>query len=331
MTALATIAPRNTALTETQDRAILNALRDSFYPGAREDSILMVLNYCKAANLDPMTRPVHIVPMSVKKPGTREYEWRDVVMPGIEFYRTKADRTGKYAGMDDEEFGPEITNTQWGITYPQWCKVTVYKITDGWVGRVAYSAKVFWLESYATQGKDSSAPNAMWRKRPFGQLSKCAEAAALRKAFPEVGGQPTADEMAGKTMDSHQDIIDITPDQTEIPASASRTEAVKAKLSARAAPPAPAVDNAPDLETTLRIIADACTREEMAQAAEIAKQLSSPLDKTTARKAWKKRTAQMQAEADAEAQAEREAIQAEGSTEQTTAQWQADLGEVTNA
>lgn len=327
MTAIATIPPRNTALTEANDKAILNALRDSFYPGAREDSILMVLNYCRAANLDPMTRPVHIVPMSVKKPGTREYEWRDVVMPGIEFYRTKADRTGRYAGQDDAEFGPEVTNAQWGITYPQWCKVTVYKITE--VGRVAYSAKVFWLESYATQGKDSSAPNAMWRKRPFGQIEKCAEAAALRKAFPEVGGQPTADEMAGKTMDGHQDIIDITPEQPALLANASRTEAVKAKLAARSAPPpAPAVETGPDLATTLKIIEDAYTVDEMDQAAAIAKQLTSASDKATARKAFAERKAVIKAEAEAEAKAERAAIQADNDpAQQTNAEWIADFSE----
>jgi hypothetical protein len=38
----------------------------------------------------------------------------------------------------------------------------------------------------------------MWFKRPYGQISKCAEAQALRKAFPELGSQATADEMEGK-------------------------------------------------------------------------------------------------------------------------------------
>ena len=307
-TNLDTMTPRSTSLTENHDRAIMNALRDSFYPGAREDSILMVLNYCKAAGLDPMTRPVHIVPMNVKKPGSRDYEWRDVVMPGIEFYRTKADRTGRYAGQDDAEFGPEIHNDAWNVTYPQWCKVTVYKLTD--VGRVAYSAKVFWTEAYSTQGKDSSAPNAMWRKRPFGQIEKCAEAAALRKAFPEVGGQPTADEMSGKTLDSLSH--DVSPIAS---ITGSRTEAVKAKLASRQ--PVKEAEPGPDLVTVLRMIEEAVSRDELKASVEAAKLLPMD-DQKTAREAYKARVAEIKAQQEAAAMAE--------PTGQTVEQWQAELG-----
>jgi hypothetical protein len=61
------------------------------------------------------------------------------------------------------------------------------------------------MENYAVKGgqEKSIAPNAMWTKRPYGQLAKCAEAQALRKAFPEIASQPTADEMEGKTL--HQE------------------------------------------------------------------------------------------------------------------------------
>lgn len=194
-------------MTAEQADSIRTALKTSLYPGASDESVDMVLAYCRAGGLDPLTKPVHIVPMWVPEKKVngqvvRRGQMQDVIMPGIELYRTKAHRTGEYAGQDEAEYGPTVTMRLSGIEarFPEWCKVTVHKIVQG--VRVAYSAKAYWLESYATQGKDSDAPNAMWRKRPFGQLEKCAEALALRKAFPEaVGAQPTAEEMEGRIID----------------------------------------------------------------------------------------------------------------------------------
>lgn len=194
-------------VTAEQADAIRTALKTSLYPGATDESVDMVLAYCRAGALDPMTKPVHIVPMWVpeKKQGNRVISpagMRDVIMPGIELYRTKAHRTGEYAGQDEASFGPTIEENLGGVNvrYPEWCSVAVYRLVNG--TPVRYSAKAYWLESYATQKRDSDAPNAMWKKRPFGQLEKCAEALALRKAFPEaVGAQPTAEEMEGRVID----------------------------------------------------------------------------------------------------------------------------------
>jgi phage recombination protein Bet len=182
------------------DDEFMSVLRNSLFVGAKDESIKMAVSYCRAAGLDIMQKPVHLVPMNVKKPNG-DYEWRDVVMPGIGLYRTQAARTGEYAGMSEPEFGEEITDKIGGveITYPKWCLVTVKRIVGGIV--VEFPAKEYWKENYATKKKDSLAPNSMWERRPFGQLAKCAEAQALRKAFPEFGAAPTADEMEGKIID----------------------------------------------------------------------------------------------------------------------------------
>ncbi|EKO3632371.1 phage recombination protein Bet [Vibrio metschnikovii] len=187
------------------DEAMWSALQNSVYPGAKEESILMVIDYCRSRHLDPLLKPVHIVPMSVKNPQTGTYEYRDVVMPGIGMYRIQADRSKTYAGSTDPEFGPLVSmefrddkgNAE-VINIPEWCKITVYKMVNGTT--VAFSAKEMWLENYATAGKNTQIPNAMWKKRPYAQLAKCTEAQALRKAWPEIGQQATAEEMEGKDL-----------------------------------------------------------------------------------------------------------------------------------
>lgn len=179
---------------------IYSALKNSIYPGAKDESIGLVLSHCRAAKLDPLLKPFHIVPMNVKNSLTGKYEWRDVVMPGVGLYRIQAARTGEYGGIGKPVFGPPITQKfgELSVTYPEWCEVTVERILkDGRIGK--FVAQEYWIENYAT-GKETSAPNAMWKKRVYGQLAKCTEAQALRKAFPELGSQPTAEEMEGKTL-----------------------------------------------------------------------------------------------------------------------------------
>lgn len=210
------------------DDEIIPVLQSSLYPGAKPDSIKLVLGYCKAAGLDPMQKPVHIVPMLVatgKKDGRGfdEKEWRDVVMPGIGLYRVQASRTGELAGIDEPEFGPSIN--VFGTEAPEWCRVTVYRMIGG--QRVAFTAREYWLENYAVKGRDKPEPNAMWQRRPRGQLAKCAEAQALRKAFPELGSQPTADE----TILEPVEVVDTPP---------SAPAPTVARRSAKAATPAPA-------------------------------------------------------------------------------------------
>lgn len=196
----------NTAFTAMDERELMAVLQSSLYPGAAIASIKMVLGYCKAAGLDPMQKPVHIVPMWDNKSSSM----RDVVMPGVGMYRVQAARNG-CAGVSEPQFGPDVEAVIGGasITYPAWARVTVKRrLTTGEMAE--FTAKELWLENYAVRGgkEKSIAPNAMWTKRPYGQIAKCAEAQALRKAFPEVGSAPTADEMEGKAIESNDGVID---------------------------------------------------------------------------------------------------------------------------
>ncbi len=200
------------ALSETET---ISVLRSSLYPGAAVESIKMVLGYCKAAGLDPMQKPVHIVPMWDGKAG----QMRDVVMPGVNLYRTQAARSGQFAGMTEPEFGPDETVTLGGqsITFPLWCRVTVKRLLSN--GAIAdFTAREFWMENYAVKGgkEKSIAPNAMWLKRPRGQIAKCAAAQALRIAFPEIASAATADEMEGKQIHP-EDAPDTRPEVKTAP------------------------------------------------------------------------------------------------------------------
>ena len=185
------VAPVETlTLDEAKQRraSLIGVLQNSLYPGAKAESVELVLNYCQHAGLDPMLKPVHIVPMNVKVKakvdGQKDtWEWRDVIMPGIGLYRTQASESGQYVGNSEPVFGDDVTeefevgsndedpnpNAQRSVqkikvTYPKWCSVTVYRMVAG--EPRAFIGKEMWVENYATTSKNSRVPNAMWKKRP---------------------------------------------------------------------------------------------------------------------------------------------------------------------
>ena len=201
-------------LTVQQEDELIYVLQTSLYVGAKVESVRMVMAYCRAGGLDPMQKPVHIVPMWNAKAGAMI----DVVMPGIGLYRTQASRTGEFAGMSEPEFGNMVTEKIDGVevSYPEFARCTVKRaLASGVIAE--FTAIEYWKENYAVKGgkEKSTAPNAMWSKRPRGQIAKCAQAQALRIAFPELGAAPTAEEMEGKTLyqpeNESQEDINIQP------------------------------------------------------------------------------------------------------------------------
>jgi phage recombination protein Bet len=202
------------------DKTAWKPLVEAIFPNAQTtDAVILALSYCKARKLDPFKRCVHIVPIY-----NRDMKCMvDTIWPGIGELRTTAFRTGEYAGRSETVFGPDITQKVGSveITYPEFAQVTLYRMIKG--QRVEFAGpRVYWIETYATVKRDDDSPNDMWRNRPRGQIDKCAEAAALRAAFPEeVGGDYCAEEInsfakggpviehkAGKPMASLEDLSD---------------------------------------------------------------------------------------------------------------------------
>lgn len=224
------------------DKAAWRVLVETTYPAAKTvEAVLMAMAYCKRRNLDIFKRPIHIVPMySTALSRTVETIW-----PGISELRTTAFRTGSYAGMDAPVYGPMVTKAFDGVikrrnesdkpvaasvTFPEWCQITVYRMLNG--QRHAFvGPKVSWLETFARVSFGVEVPNSMWEKRPQGQIEKCAEAGALRRAFPEeIGNEYAAEEMDGQVIHSDGDgAKDITPARDAGPPRASETPAVAEK------------------------------------------------------------------------------------------------------
>lgn len=248
------------------DKGMWFALVDAIYPSAKTtEGVCLALAYCKARKLDPMKRMVHVVPVwSSQLKRIVEGCW-----PGIGEHRTTAARTGRYAGCDETTFGPHETQTFRGkskyrgddgyeeknleatVTFPSWARVTVYKIVQGM--RVAFvGPKVFWLATYGRHG-NTDVPNDKWQRSSDYMLEKCAEAAALRKAFPEeLGDEPTAEEMEGR-------IVDVTPTApivTEAPPPKPKREDFAGKTIEGEATPAHLGEAVDDSEAVLESLVD---------------------------------------------------------------------------
>lgn len=236
------------------DKTGWRVLVDATYPSAKSvEAVLMALSYCASRKLDIFKRPVHIVPMWSSTLGRMV----ETVWPSISELRTTAFRTKQYAGIESIEWGPvqevEFVGTaskgpQKGTTrkaklkFPEWCRMTLLRELNG-KERKFIGPKVLFTEAYASWS-DTDVPNEMWAERPEGQLEKCAEAAALRRTFPEeIGNDLTAEEMEGRRIfDPGANARDVTPreDPPAPPPAPEAETVVDAPATAPEAPPEPA-------------------------------------------------------------------------------------------
>jgi phage recombination protein Bet len=161
---------KSNSLEMPQDQ--IDIIKNSVCKGATDDELKYFLYVCVRTGLDPIMKQIY----SISRGGNR------TIQASIDGLRIIAERTKRYAPGKESTFVYDEKN--------QLISATSYvkKLTsDGtWhdVGSTAF------LCEYCPQ------KNNFWQKMPRVMLSKCAEAAALRKAFPyEMGGLYSDDEM----------------------------------------------------------------------------------------------------------------------------------------
>lgn len=151
-------------------REKIDLIKRTIAADASDDELQLFLYTAKRTGLDPLARQIY----AIKRGG------KMTIQTGIDGYRVIADRTGKLAGISDYEFDSEEGK------FPKKATVTVKKVVNGAIAEFTATAR--WGEY--------NAGGSMWAKMPYLMLGKCAEALALRKAFPaDLSGIYTTEEM----------------------------------------------------------------------------------------------------------------------------------------
>lgn len=170
--------------------------------GATDDELAMFLYQCKRLGMDPLSRQIHFV----KRWDSREQREVGAIQTGIDGFRLLAARTGCY--RPDEE-PPRYTYDEASKVRSARVRIWVYHAPTMQWHPVEAEAH---FEEYAQRTKDGTLfPN--WARMPRVMTAKCAEALAIRKAFPaELSGVYELAEIGGPL------------EPAEVPASAPQTE-----------------------------------------------------------------------------------------------------------
>ena len=152
-------------------------IKSTIAKGATNAELALFLAQCQRTGLDPFSRQIYWISRG----------GRGSTQVSIDGFRVIAERSGEMDGQDiawcDED----------GTWHEVWLKKEPPAAARVLVYRKGCSKPFPGIAKWS----EYNAGGPMWQKMPANQLAKCAEALALRKAFPhQLSGLYTPDEMA---------------------------------------------------------------------------------------------------------------------------------------
>lgn len=207
---------------------------------ASKEEVALFLNQCSMFQLNPFKREIYLIKYDPKDKAT--------FVVGYESYLKRADRTGRWNGMETGT----IDDPKTGKVVKAWAKIC----RKDWTAPLYHEV---YFEEYAQYHTDYKSGETVltkfWRDKPRTMLKKVALAQALRLAFPdELGGMPyTIEEMPIELsavphtiMPAAGEIIEVKPGGPAEPLAEQKKEAEKETLPTPATEPKPTAKPTPD-------------------------------------------------------------------------------------